>query len=102
MTTTLSDSLGVEDQEIEATTGCCDNCPRGDCPRDSCPRDFCPRRLLSKETIVQGRLLSKKDFCQRRHLSKETIVQGDNSPRRLLSKETIVQVLMRMHTLYTG
>ena len=42
--------------------------------------DSCPRRLLSKETIVQGRLLSKG-----------TIVQGDFFPRRqlyqLLSKE---------------
>ena len=35
---------------------------------------------MSKETIVQGRLLSK-----------ETFVQGDNCPRRLLSKETFVQ-----------
>ena len=46
---------------------------------------------MSKETIVQGRLLSKEDYCPRRHLSKETIVQGDNCPRRLLSKETFVQ-----------
>ena len=35
--------------------------------------DSCPRRLLSKETIVQGRLMSK-----------ETFVQGDICPRRQL------------------
>ena len=44
--------------------------------------DGCPRRLLSKETIVQGRLLSKV-----------TAVQGDFCPRRqvhaLLSKDSV-------------
>ena len=35
---------------------------------------------MSKETIVQGRLLSKEDYCPRRQLSKETFVQGDYCP----------------------
>ena len=47
---------------------------------DNCPRVGYPRRQLSKETIVQGGLLSKV-----------TVVQGDYCPRRqlhyLLSKE---------------
>ena len=59
---------------------CWDNCPRDDCPRDSCPSEFSPRRLLSKETVVQGRLLSKEDYCPRTHLSKETILSLDKSP----------------------
>ena len=47
--------------------------------------DSCPRILLSKETIVQGRLLSKV-----------TVVKGDFCPRRqlhvLLSKDILFDI----------